>query len=223
MSVNRAARQLRSHPRVWLAIASIAILVSVAVIVTRPRDDLAPEELVRRSGEAMDRVGILRVESVDWPDYSPGEPSGIGVTEYTHDTSRAIRLGDLRLDSCPASDGGMPFTGRHLAPDTAIDPVKFEFLRSETVEGQDAWVVRYGHSHYSIDSLITVEDTEWIAKDTYLLIRQEREFHDTMGFNGQTVSVMHPVEARATDCPDKAEHTVKDLTPRTSLRHRWND
>lgn len=56
------------------------------------------------------------------------------------------------------------------------------------MDDRETWVVRYAFTLPGGEGPIPVEDTEWIAKDDYVLLRSEREFNDVERFVGQYVS-----------------------------------
>lgn len=98
-------------------------------------------------------------------------------------------------------------------------PDVFVLLGSETIGGEEAWVIRYAFSYPSIEDPIQVEDTEWIAKDDYRLLRREREQLDTFGFRGQYVEVFLQYDEPPSDeCPATPLLTIEDLRPITTPR-----
>lgn len=206
------------------------VAATIATLVVRDNNDgdrvgdlgdLTPAEIVRRSGEAMAAIPLLRVESAEWPfNPRPDDVQGISVTEYTRDTIRSIRVPAFDLRTCPAQDSKLQvFTDRHLGGlrfgggAGATGPSDFALLREETMNGADAWVVRYTYERRGIEGPIRTEDTEWIAKSDYRLLRQEKVYLDMGGT--QVVSIPIPITARATDCPSKPTHSLADLAPRT--------
>lgn len=233
MSVDRAAQHSLFRRWRWPAVAlvlvgGLAILVLVrAKSSTGDTSSLTPAEIVRRSGEAMAAISLLRVESAKWP-IVPLEDTvfGIDVVEYTRDTARQIHSPVFVRPGCPAQDfnhmvftnrerGGFAYYDQSYAKRGATGPADFELLREETIDGEEAWVVRYSFTFPSIETPVRIEDTEWIAKSDYRLLRQERLYLDGQGFSGQIVSVPIPITARATNCPSKPIHSVQDLTPLT--------
>lgn len=233
MSVERAAGRPLIHRWRWLAVPPLVVVVIAVLVIVRTgsagndnRSEITPAEIARRSGDAMAAIPILRVESAEWP-VVPRQDQvyGIDVTEYTRDTSRFVHSSEYDLPACPAQDfshqvfthreqGGFAHRDSSYASPGATAPSDFELLREDTAEGEEAWVIRYSFQRAGVEGPIRTENTEWIAKFDYRLLRQESVYLDAGSM--QVVSIPIPVSARATDCPSKPLHSLDDLTPRTT-------
>ncbi len=199
--------------------------------VAPTEEPLTAEEILHRSEEAMGKVVRVRVESARWGRREGDVPAGIEVYEFSRRQVRQLRKADFELTVCPVREIGVsPFTKRSLgaraiypegplvAPG-ATAPEVFELLGIQTIDGEDAWVIRYAFSYPSIEGRIPVEDTEWIAKDDYRLLRREREAFDPFGFVGQLVEVFLGYDEPPSDeCPATPIVTLDELRPLTTPR-----
>jgi hypothetical protein len=112
-------------------------------------------EILRRSDEAMSQLVSVTVDE-KWGLASDDKPP----SGYKYELVEPVVL-----------DGVRPFGGAAVATNVKIE-------REEEYENQPVWVVSYEFETPSIDSQITVWRTEWIAKDSFLLLRQEEVLRD---------------------------------------------
>jgi len=212
--------------------ASVATAEATETPTEEPTEaPLTAEEILHRSEEAMSRVSRVRVEFRAWPLRPTNVEFAIEIREYSGRQFRYLHREQAEINGCRVFElPFVPYTQRSLGalalyPEDrhkdrgATAPEIFELLGSETIGGQEAWVIRYAFSYPSIENPVQVEDTEWIAKDDYRLLRREREQFDAFGFIGQVVEVfLRYDEPASQECPAAPLLTVEDLRPLTTPR-----
>jgi hypothetical protein len=136
-----------------------------------PAPEFSGEQILRRSDEAMARLTSVRMTYREDPS-SPG-------SDYTE-----------TLLNCPPDNVGYfaPFYPR-INGGLRDDPPVFgesaamniALARSEVVGGQQIWVIQYNFIAPSIEGPFDVFRTEWIATDSYLLLKQESRDNSPFG------------------------------------------
>jgi hypothetical protein len=136
----------------------------------------------------------FRVESARWPAIPGVEASGLVVREYLDAEVRYATSGSAEATCGTSELWEPPFTRReegalvfYRGQRGATAPEVIELLDAISVGGPDAWIVRYRFTWPSVEDPVPVERTEWIARETYLLLRVEEEQFDPWGWVGQEV------------------------------------
>ncbi len=142
-----------------------------------PAPELNAEQILRRSDEAMARLTSVRVTFHEDPS-TPGSDS----TETLLNCPR----GDIGYFApspfYPRINGGLrddpPIFGESAAMNITL-------ARSELVDGQQIWVIQYQFIAPSTEGPFDVFRTEWIAADSYHLLKQESRDNDPYGAMAQ--------------------------------------
>lgn len=173
-----------------------------------PQDAVSPDEVLRRSDEAMDALLSFRVTTRVVPSVAGNPPY---ETAYDiRGRSCVLPAGQMPQvqpnGACPCGEqpsvhdlpffnrakGGQPF-GPPFAGGTLASNLRLE--REETLDGRRAWVLSYEFKTPSIEGPFTIWRSEWIDKETYLLLRQEQTDDDRFGVRAQVTSVLSHFDA----------------------------
>lgn len=185
-------------------------------------DEPTAADILERSEQAMQTAGTVRVESLEWPLRSWQERGDQTVTEYTGDSFRILASKHYAASELCVTKplhmpgfgtrgrGGLVIEGASQLGATAPDEI--ELLGDEVIAGDEVWVIRYRYKRASDEGPFPEEQTEWITKRSYLLVRRETESRDPWGFFGQRVEVFTGFGVPADTCP--VDPTVSEVALR---------
>lgn len=200
---------------------SVVLVVVIGVLLTGCELSTAPTsltaaEILRRSDEAMARLTFFRA-TVDIRPTVSARPATTDVIELHGPVCLRNAHGVLQPQTasanCPcgwselASPyrpyfrraqggilGGPPYAGATPATNLRIEG-------TERHQGVQAWALSYEFKTPSIEGPFTIWGKEWVAVDTFLLLRQEQRDNDRFGVRAQVTSVLFDFDGpRTKEC-----------------------
>lgn len=181
-------------------------------------------EVLQRSDLAMNRLRSVRVRVETRPTVAPdvNRPT-IRVEEYAapdraHYITRSERgeleyevvsIGSTRWErtglrgwqSGPyLADGPWPAYQRAAgsplgSPAVVSGSMQLGALRQQMIDGVDAWAVTYSFEMQTHEGPVQFSGSEWIAKDSLLLLRREHENDDPFGAQERVVETYYDFDA----------------------------
>lgn len=175
---------------------------------------LTAEQVLARSDSVMAGPHTYRVQQV----FRPASPQIPGIW-WTFDVREALTVrtvyrasdGDELAVDCDRWNtlrkplfsertlGGLGPGGESRFGSTP--PMNFALDIADLGDGTEVWVVSYDFRSPSVEEPIAVYRVEWIARDTFRLLRQEQWVEDPFGSTGHTVTVIDWSDGATSTCP----------------------